>query len=106
MSRVSVAMASDARRRGAANSLGLFASRATTQMGPLRRNPEGRCFPGDLLCRAARQWGPAIGFASLRASHPGKPPSRPHGTRSEVPWMILLYMAVAAAYLSAAWLEW
>src|SRR5438046_7658710 len=50
-----------------------------------RRNPEGRGFPGDLLCRAARPWGPATGFASLRASHPGKPPSRPRGAYSEVP---------------------
>src|SRR6266496_3052275 len=26
-------------------------------MRPLRRNPKGRGFPGDLLCRAARPWG-------------------------------------------------
>src|ERR1700693_2984884 len=63
----------------------LFASRATTQMRPLRRTPEGRGGPGDLLCRAARPWGPTIGFASLRASHPGKPPSRPRGAYAEVP---------------------
>src|SRR5207244_1816457 len=36
----------------------------------LRRNPKGRGFPGDPLCRAA---------------HPGKPPSRPRGASSEVP---------------------
>src|SRR5438876_862244 len=29
--------------------------------------------------------GPTIGFASLRASHPGKPPSRPRGAYAEVP---------------------
>src|SRR5438477_139670 len=40
--------------------------------------PGGTAFPGDLLCRAARPWGPAMGFASLRAAHPGKPPSRGH----------------------------
>src|SRR5438552_8234948 len=57
-------MASDARRRGAANSSCLFASRATTQMRPLRRNPKGRGFPGDLLCRATCPWG--LPWASRR----------------------------------------
>src|SRR3989442_4422132 len=36
-------------------------------MGPLRRNPEGRGFPGDLLCRAARPWG--LPRASRRFAH-------------------------------------
>src|SRR6266404_1611215 len=45
----------------------------------------GRGFPGDLLCRSAREGGRAIRFASLRAAHPGKPPSQPCGTCSEVP---------------------
>src|SRR5207237_8643815 len=39
----------------------------TTQMGPLRRNPEGRGFPGDLRCHAARQWG--LPLASRRFVH-------------------------------------
>src|SRR5437588_10675660 len=45
----------------------LFASRATTQVRPLRRNPEGRGLPGDLLCRAARQW--ELPLASRRFVH-------------------------------------
>src|SRR6266567_2992415 len=45
----------------------LFASRATTQMRPLRRNPKGRGFPGDLHCRAARPWG--LPRASRRFAH-------------------------------------
>src|SRR5438132_11006575 len=36
-------------------------------MRPLRRNPEGRGFPGDLLCRAARPWG--LPWASRRFVH-------------------------------------
>jgi type II secretion system protein H len=36
-------------------------------MRPLRRNPEGRGFPGDLLCRAARPWG--LPWASRRFAH-------------------------------------
>src|SRR5436190_15862560 len=36
-------------------------------MRPLRRNPEGRGFPGDLLCRAARPWG--LPRASRRFAH-------------------------------------
>src|SRR5207245_7681555 len=75
-------------------------------MRPLRRNPDGTGLAGRSAVSRRSPMGPTIGFASLRASHPGKPPSRRRGTRSEVPWMILLYLAVAAAYLSAAWLEW
>src|SRR5882672_1064072 len=37
-------------------------------MGPLRRNPEGRGFPGDLLCRAARPW--CLPWASRRFRAP------------------------------------
>src|SRR5436853_4818265 len=36
-------------------------------MRPLRRNPKGRGFPGDLLCRAARPWG--LPRASRRFAH-------------------------------------
>jgi len=36
-------------------------------MRPLRRNPEGRGFPGDLLCRAVRPWG--LPWASRRFVH-------------------------------------
>src|SRR5260370_18658512 len=36
-------------------------------MRPLRRNPKGRVFPGDLLWRAARPWG--LPRASRRFAH-------------------------------------
>src|SRR6266704_5457009 len=36
-------------------------------MRPLRRNPKGRGFPGDLRCRAARPWG--LPRASRRFAH-------------------------------------
>jgi hypothetical protein len=85
MSRVSGAMVSDARRRGAANSSCLFASRATTQMSAIAPKPEGTGLSGRSALSRRSPVGPATGVASLRASHPGKPPSRPRGTYSEVP---------------------
>src|SRR2546425_3940369 len=63
----------------------LFASRATTQMRPLRRNPDGTGLSGRSAVSRRSPMGPTIGFASLRASHPGKPPSRPRGAYAEVP---------------------
>ena len=45
-------------------------------------------FPGGLLCLSACQGSLAIGCASLRASHPGKPPSQLRRTQSEVPWLL------------------
>src|SRR5438093_11669707 len=105
MGRVSVAMASDARPHlptaGEANSSSVSPSRATTQMRPLRRTADGT---GPHLPTAGRSavsrlpMGPTIGFASLRASHPGEPPSRPRGTYAEVPLPLLLY-AIAVAYV-------
>jgi hypothetical protein len=59
---------------------------ATTQTPHFAATRRDGACPGGLLCRSACQGGLAIGFASLRASHPGKPPSQPRGTSSEVPW--------------------
>src|SRR5205814_8857798 len=89
MGRVSVAMASDARPQlpteGAANSSSVSPSRATTQMRPLRRSPDGTGLAGRSAVSRRPPMGPTIGFALLRASHPGEPPSQPRGTYSEAP---------------------
>src|SRR6266699_6027095 len=54
-------------------------------MRPLRRNPEGTGLAGRSAVSRRSPMGPTIGFAPLRASHPGEPPSRPRETYSEVP---------------------
>src|ERR1700681_4014400 len=72
----------------------LFASRATTQMRPLRRNPDGTGLTGRSAVSRRSPMGATIGFAPLRASHPGKPPSRPRGTYSEVPSVYGTFPAV------------
>src|SRR5438093_200878 len=52
------------------------------------RNPDGTGLFGRSALSRGSPMGPTIGFASLRASHPEKPPSQPCGTRSGVPCMI------------------
>src|SRR6266700_8265006 len=47
--------------------------------------PEGTGLSGRSALSRRSPVGPATGVASLRASHPGKPPSRPRGAHSEVP---------------------
>src|SRR6266516_8025448 len=47
--------------------------------------PEGTGLAGRSAVSRRSPMGPTIGFASLRASHPGKPPSRPRGAYAEVP---------------------
>jgi hypothetical protein len=93
MSRVSGAMASDARRHlptaGAANSS--FYSQAAQQRrwghcAETRRDGADLPTARAICRRAVRPWRPAMGFAPLRAAHPGKPPSRPRGTRPEAPY--------------------
>src|SRR5438445_10192461 len=48
--------------------------------------PEGTGLSGRSALSRRSPVGPATGVASLRASHPGKPPSRPRGACSEVPY--------------------
>src|SRR6266571_7638100 len=59
-------------------------------MRPLRRNPDGTGLAGRSAVSRRSPMGPTIGFASLRASHPGEPPSRPRATYAEIPCMILV----------------
>src|SRR5436305_15273920 len=54
-------------------------------MRPLRRNPNGTGLAGRSAVSRRSPMGPTIGFAPLRASHPGEPPSRPRETYLEVP---------------------
>src|SRR2546430_3712783 len=55
-------------------------------MSAIAPKPEGTGLSGRSALSRRSPVGPATGVASLRASHPGKPPSRPRGTYSEVPW--------------------
>src|SRR6266702_7719345 len=90
-------------------------------MRPLRRNPKGRGFPGDLLCRAARPWGlprASRRFAhlipeSLRRGHAGliqrfrrrgDPMSSPHYPSLTWPWvgLILCLALLGQEYLFLA----
>src|SRR3989442_7929000 len=80
----------------------LFASHATTQMRPLRRNPDGTGLAGRSAVSRRSPRGPTIGFASLRASHPGKPPSRPRGTYSEVPYAMNRRATIVEDHAAAA----
>src|SRR6266436_6160013 len=54
-------------------------------MSAIAPKPEGTGLSGRSALSRRSPVGPATGVASLRASHPGKPPSRPRGTYSEVP---------------------
>ncbi len=53
---------------------------ATTQTPHFAATRRDEACPGGMLCRSACEGGLAIHCASLRASHPGKPPSQPRGT--------------------------
>src|SRR5438552_18734515 len=57
-------------------------------MRPLRRNPDGTGLSRRSALSLGSPIAPAIGIALLRASHPGKPPSRPRGAYSEVPQLL------------------
>src|ERR1700675_3322034 len=54
--------------------------------GAIAPKPGGTGLSGRSAVSRRSPMGPTIGFASLRASHPGKPPSRPRGAYSEVPY--------------------
>src|SRR5947207_15147958 len=53
--------------------------------GAIAPKPEGTGLSGRSALSRRSPVGPATGVASLRASHPGKPPPRPRGAYSEVP---------------------
>src|SRR5438552_6662431 len=55
-------------------------------MSAIAPKPEGTGLSGRSALSRLSPVGPATGVASLRASHPGKPPSRPRGACSEVPY--------------------
>src|SRR5438552_10779515 len=76
--------------------LGVAAQRIVDSIRKPRNNadeaiaakPEGTGLAGRSAVSRRSPMGPTIGFASLRASHPGEPPSRPRGTWSEVPYAV------------------
>jgi hypothetical protein len=88
MSRTRSALARDAdgcKARDEGRSLTYDAEERAAADAVLSRQPGGTGLAGVLALSPGSPIAPTIGFAWLRAIPPGKPPSRPCGTHSEVP---------------------